>query len=292
MVVIVPVVMLMVVTMAVIVMMRCCLGHGGEGYPSARQILSVLPGCAPIVVSAMSASTSAAGRVLLVEDESSIADPFASALARHGFEIVVAQTADEALRLARRPPPADVVLLDLMLPDGDGRDVCRELRRTSDVPIIMVTARGSVTDAIVGLELGADDYVVKPFSVDEVVSRIRAVLRRVRGVVPQVDGVRSSGDLRVDPGARRAWQADVELRLTRKEFDLLERLTREPGRVLSRETLIAEVWDQNWFGSTKTLDVHIATLRRKLGDEQSKPRHIETVRGVGFRFLGSQETES
>jgi two-component system response regulator RegX3 len=229
----------------------------------------------------------AAGRVLLVEDESSIADPFAQALARNGFETLIARTAADAMRMARETEP-DVVLLDLTLPDGDGLDVCRALRLLSDVPIIMLTARGTVTDRVVGLELGADDYVVKPFAVGEVVSRIRAVLRRGRGAVsaPTVLGAR---DLRLDLAARRAWLAHVELELTRKEFDLLARLVRDAGRVVSRETLMSEVWDENWFGSTKTLDVHIASLRRKLGERPDAPRYIETVRGVGFRCAADGE---
>ena len=221
-------------------------------------------------------------RVLLVEDELSIAEPFAAALARNGFEPLIARTASEALRLGREAAP-DVVLLDLALPDGDGRDVCRELRRISDVPIIMLTARGTVTDRIVGLELGADDYVVKPFAVGEVISRIRAVLRRARssGVESRVLTIR---DLQLDLAARRAWMAGVELELTRKEFDLLARLARDAGQVVSRETLMSEVWDENWFGSTKTLDVHISGLRRKLGEDPSTQGYIHTVRGVGFRL--------
>jgi len=235
----------------------------------------------------MAVSAGDAGRVLLVEDEASIADPFAQALTRNGFEAVIARTASEALRLGAETEP-DVVLLDLSLPDGDGRDVCRELRRISDVPIIMLTARGTVTDRIVGLEMGADDYVVKPFAVDEVISRIRAVLRRSRSV-PPTPTVVTVGDLRLDVGARRALLEGVELELTRKEFDLLARLARDAGRVVSRETLMSEVWDENWFGSTKTLDVHIAGLRRKLGDESAAPRYIQTVRGVGFRFAADEE---
>ena len=221
-------------------------------------------------------------RVLLVEDELSIAEPFAAALARNGFEPLIARTAADALRLGREAAP-DVVLLDLTLPDGDGRDVCRELRRISDVPIIMLTARGTVTDRIVGLELGADDYVVKPFAVGEVISRIRAVLRRARssGAEPRVVTVR---DLQLDLAARRAFMAGVELELTRKEFDLLARLARDAGQVVSRETLMSEVWDENWFGSTKTLDVHISGLRRKLGEDPSTQGYIQTVRGVGFRL--------
>lgn len=238
----------------------------------------------------MTAKEGDAGRVLLVEDESSIADPFARALARNGFRPTIARTAGEALRLGRETDP-DVVLLDLTLPDGDGRDVCRELRRGSDVPIIMLTARGTVTDRIVGLELGADDYVVKPFSVDEVISRIRAVLRRVHGQSSEPGKV-TVGKLRLERDAHRVWLGDVELDLTRKEFDLLERLARDAGKVVSRETLMSDVWDMNWFGSTKTLDVHIAGLRRKLGDPPDAGRYIQTVRGVGFRFAADEEQDS
>ena len=239
----------------------------------------------------MSVSPGAAGRVLLVEDEQSIADPFARALARNGFQPTIARTAADALRLARETEP-DVVLLDLTLPDGDGRDVCRELRRTSEVPIIMLTARGTVTDRVVGLEMGADDYVVKPFDVGEVISRIRAVLRRARSTPPVPANDLDVRDLRLDLAARRAWLAGEELELTRKEFDLLARLARDAGTVVTRETLMSEVWDENWFGSTKTLDVHIASLRRKLGDRPADPRYIQTVRGVGFRCALDEEQGS
>jgi two-component system, OmpR family, response regulator RegX3 len=225
-------------------------------------------------------------RVLVVEDEQSIAEPFARALARNGFDAVVAGSAAEAMRIARETEP-DVVLLDLTLPDGDGRDVCRELRRESDVPIIMLTARGTETDRIVGLELGADDYVVKPFATDEVIARIRAVLRRYHRRATAAGPV-TVGDLRVDLAARRAWLAGEELRLTRKEFDLLARLASDAGHVVTREVLMSDVWDENWFGSTKTLDVHIAWLRKKLGDDPGAPRHIHTVRGVGFRLAAEE----
>ena len=232
-------------------------------------------------------ASSTTARVLLVEDELSIAEPFALALARNGFEPLIARTAAEALRMGVEAHP-DVVLLDIGLPDGDGRDVCRELRRVSDVPIIMLTARGTVTDRVVGLELGADDYVVKPFAAGEVISRIRAVLRRARTVTssPRMLAVR---ELSLDLEARRAWLAGAELDLTRKEFDLLARLARDAGRVVSRETLMSDVWDENWFGSTKTLDVHVSGLRRKLGDDPGTTGLIQTVRGVGFRLTGEAE---
>jgi two-component system, OmpR family, response regulator RegX3 len=219
-------------------------------------------------------------KILLVEDEAAIAEPFASALRREGFEPDVARTGAEALSRAQASPP-DLVLLDLALPDIDGRDVCRELRRRSRVPIVMLTARGTEVDRIVGLELGADDYVVKPFSGAEVIARIRAVLRRAgHERAAPADGRLAARDVEVDLGSRRAWRSGAELELSRKEFDLLAALVREAGRVVRREDLMAEVWDENWFGSTKTLDVHIGWLRRKLGD----PAYIETVRGVGFRF--------
>jgi DNA-binding response OmpR family regulator len=231
-------------------------------------------------------------RILIVEDEASIAEPFARLLRREGFETFVARTAADALELARSADP-HLVLLDLALPDGDGRDVCRVLRSERDVPVIMVTARGTETDRVVGLELGADDYVVKPFSGAEVVARIRAVLRRANranAVAPATPGAPLRvHDLEVDLGARRALLAGTELELSRKEFDLLAELIRHAGRVVTREELMNRVWDENWFGSTKTLDVHMGWLRRKLGDDAADPRFIHTVRGVGFRFSAPEE---
>ena len=221
-------------------------------------------------------------RILFVEDERSISEPFSHALEREGFEAVVAATAAEALRLAESVDP-DLVLLDLMLPDGDGRDVCREIRRRSDIPIIMLTARGTETDRIVGLELGADDYVVKPFSGPEVIARIRAVLRRT-GSSPAGEEVARVEGLELDGASRRVTLDGEEVELSRKEFDLLAALMERAGRVVRRETLMEEVWDENWFGSTRTLDTHIGWLRKKLGDDPAAPRFIHTVRGVGFRF--------
>jgi two-component system response regulator RegX3 len=225
--------------------------------------------------------------VLFVEDEPSISEPFSAALAREGFEPVVVDTlAGARAAMAERAP--DFVLLDLGLPDGDGRDLCRELRAASGVPIIVLTARGSELERVVGLELGADDYVVKPFSGAELIARMRAVLRRAR---PQGDAPRliSIGPLRVDPASRRSWLAGNELQLSRKEFDLLAELAAHAGEVVTREDLMARVWDENWFGSTKTLDVHIRWLRGKLSDDPAAPRFIHTVRGVGFRLTGASE---
>jgi two-component system response regulator RegX3 len=220
-------------------------------------------------------------RVLLVEDEASISEPFSSALAREGFVPIIAASMAEARAELKEHEP-DIVLLDLMLPDGDGRELARELRATSQVPMIMLTARGSEVDRVVGLELGADDYVVKPFAAAEVIARIRAVLRRSRPREPERR--LTAGDVTIDVAARRAWLAGRELSLTRKEFDLLVRLARSAGQVVTREDLMSDVWDENWFGSTKTLDVHMTALRRKLGEDSAAPRRIQTVRGVGFRF--------
>jgi two-component system, OmpR family, response regulator RegX3 len=233
--------------------------------------------------------------ILMVEDEDSITVPLSEALAREGFDTEVAGTVAEALDLAGRVAP-DLVLLDVMLPDGSGYDVCRELRRESKVPIIMLTARGEETDRVVGLELGADDYIVKPFSAREVAARIRAVLRRAGEAAAAAPAGQSTvlevGELRLDPSRRSATLGDDELDLTRKEFELLELLMSEAGSVITRERLIDEVWDVNWFGSTKTLDVHVSGLRRKLGDDPSSPRYLHTVRGVGFRFSGPEELQT
>jgi DNA-binding response OmpR family regulator len=214
-------------------------------------------------------------RVLIVEDEDAIAEPLAKGLIREGFEVERVVTGQQALE-ATEP---DVVLLDLRLPDLDGYTVCRELRARSDVPIIMVTAKGEEIDRVVGLELGADDYIVKPFGFRELVARIRAVTRRA---APRVDERRPRrvGPLEVDSRSRRARLDGRELELTPKEFDLLALLASDPGAVVSRQRILEEVWDTHWYGHTKTIDVHVASLRKKLGD----PSWIETVRGIGFRF--------
>jgi DNA-binding response OmpR family regulator len=227
--------------------------------------------------------------ILLVEDETSISEPFAGALSREGFEPVVAATARAAFELFARHQPS-LVLLDIALPDGDGREICKALRRESAVPIIMLTARGTEMDRVVGLELGADDYVVKPFSSAEVIARIRAVLRRTGRDDQTADRPPLElGNLRIDFAARRVSLDGAELELSRKEFDLLARLARDAGKVVTREDLMNDVWDENWFGSTKTLDVHVGFLRRKLGDDPGNPRYLHTVRGVGLRLAGPED---
>jgi two-component system, OmpR family, response regulator RegX3 len=232
--------------------------------------------------------TDAKPTILVVEDERTITDPLAEALEREGFAAAVAGTAADALRMAGESRP-DLVLLDIGLPDGSGLDVCRELRRDSDVPVIMLTARGSEADRVAGLELGADDYVVKPFSAREVTARVRAVLRRA---TPSAGDGRERiriGELELDVARHVATLDGEALELSRKEFELLKALMSRAGSVITRQALIEEVWDMNWFGSTKTLDVHVSGLRRKLGDDPSAPTYIHTVRGVGFRFSGPDE---
>jgi DNA-binding response OmpR family regulator len=214
-------------------------------------------------------------RLLVVEDEDAIAVPLAEGLRREGFEVTRVATGGEALAAAE----PDLVLLDLRLPDIDGLTVCRELRARSDVPIIVVTAKGEEIDRVVGLELGADDYVVKPFGLRELIARIRAVSRRAGGR-DEAPSSRVVGELEVDVRARRALLDGEEVQLTPKEFDLLTVLAREPGAVVSRQRLLEEVWHTSWYGSGKTIDVHVASLRRKLGD----PAWIETVRGIGLRL--------
>ena len=211
--------------------------------------------------------------VLLVEDDDAIAVPLAIGLQRHGYAVHRVRRGADALAA----PEADVVLLDLGLGDMDGLDVCRALRARSDVPIIVVTARGDETDRVIGLELGADDYVVKPFGFRELVARIRAVRRRTGH---RTDRRQRLGTLEIDRKGRHVWLSGAEVALTPKEFDLLALLTEEPGAAYSRRQIFEGVWGTSWYGPSRTLDVHVASLRRKLGD----PHWIETVRSVGFRF--------
>jgi DNA-binding response OmpR family regulator len=215
----------------------------------------------------------------VVEDDDRIGEPLEAGLRLDGFEVVRARTAAEARSAAA--DPVDLVLLDLGLPDGDGLDVCREIRSRSKVPIIIVTARGEEVDRVVGLELGADDYLVKPFGFRELTARIRAVMRRSSPTAEPVDDpLTRVGDLEIDRRTRTVRLGGADVVLTRKEFELLALLAEDPGAVRTREEILTEVWDANWYGPTKTLDVHVASLRKKLGD----PALVETVRGVGFRL--------
>ncbi|WP_105973077.1 response regulator transcription factor [Streptomyces geranii] len=217
-------------------------------------------------------------RVLLVEDDEPVAQSLRRGLVRYGFEVAWVSTGGAALG---HDEPYDVVLLDLGLPDTDGLDVCKALRERGDVPIIVISARSDETDRVVGLELGADDYVSKPFGVREVIARIRAVMRRVQPRTPAESGPDQYGTrLTIDRKAARVRLDGEEVALAPKEYDLLAFLTEEPGALMSREQIMEAVWDANWFGPTKTLDVHVAALRRKLKGAIT----IEAVRGVGFRL--------
>lgn len=215
-------------------------------------------------------------RVLLVEDDESIAEPLADGLSRYGITAHRVATGTAALNA----PPSDFVLLDLGLPDIDGIDVCRRLRQVSDVPIIMLTARGDESDRVLGLEIGADDYMPKPFSTRELVARMRAVGRRTRAMPQEPTVGNRSGPLTIDERTRQAHLYGEPLALTPKEYQLLALLAADPGAVVDRRRILETVWEPNSFGRGKTLDFHIATLRRKLGD----PNWIENRRGVGFRL--------
>jgi DNA-binding response OmpR family regulator len=216
-------------------------------------------------------------RLLVVEDDDSIAEPLVDGLRRQGFEVTRAASGSEALATT----DADMVLLDLGLPDIDGYEVCRRLRRRSAVPILVVTARSDELDRVVGLELGADDYIVKPFGFRELVARIRAVSRRsVTRTETDTEAAQVLGRLRVDRRTRRVHVDGGEIALAPKEFELLALLAEDPGAVLNRQQILDEVWDPHWYGPTKTIDVHVASLRKKLGH----PGWIETVRGVGLRL--------
>ncbi|MCK4177553.1 response regulator transcription factor [Aciditerrimonas ferrireducens] len=238
-------------------------------------------------------------RVLLAEDEESFVEALEVGLAREGFEVVVARDGTEALASFEETRP-DLVLLDVMLPKLSGLDVCRAIRARSTVPIIMVTAKSTEIDTVVGLEVGADDYVAKPYRLRELVARMRAVLRRAPGSGeareapagngPEVvaedpdDQVLEVGEVTLDVARHRVWVRGQEVQLRRKEFDLLTLLMENAGRVLTREVLIDRVWGSDYVGDTKTLDVHIKRLRSRIEEQPSTPRWIVTVRGVGYRF--------
>lgn len=221
-------------------------------------------------------------KLLIVEDDDTVRDTLALNLRAEGYEVDTAPDGESGLSQAREGSP-DLVVLDVMLPNVDGLTVCRVLRRESDVPIILLTARGTETDKIVGLESGADDYVVKPFSLGELLARVRAALRRGRAVEPAKTEL-VSGDLRLDFLSRRVYRDDAELQLAPREFDLLAMLMRNEGAVLSRDLLLTGVWGDDFVGDARTVDVHIRWLREKIEDNPSQPERITTVRGVGYRF--------
>jgi DNA-binding response OmpR family regulator len=220
--------------------------------------------------------------LLLVEDDERISLPLVRMLQAEGFRVHHVEAGEAALVAVNDNPP-DLVLLDLSLPDVDGLDVCRRLRATHPIlPIVMLTARNEEVDVVVGLDAGADDYITKPFRVAELTARIRSRLRISTSLLT-IDP-NFVGSLRIDYAARRAWLHDEELVLAPREFDLLELFTRHEGETMRREYIMSEVWDENWWGSTRTLDTHVASLRRKLGDTSDNPERIITVRGVGFRY--------
>jgi DNA-binding response OmpR family regulator len=220
--------------------------------------------------------------VLLVEDDDNVRETLAMNLRAEGYDVRQAADGEAGLEMARLEP-ADVVVLDVMLPKLDGLTVCRILRRESGVPILLLTARGTETDKIVGLEMGADDYIVKPFSLGEFLARVRAALRRGRTTAAPIQEL-EAGPLRLDLGARRAFRAGRELTLAPREFDLLSLLMRNRGAVLSRDLLLARVWGEDFPGDPRTVDVHIRWLRQKIEADPSNPEQILTVRGVGYRF--------
>ncbi len=219
-------------------------------------------------------------RILLVEDDERIGSTLLRALEGTGYAAVWERTGADGIALASQERP-DLVLLDLGLPDLEGLDVCRRIHDADPtIPVVMLTARDEELDVVVGLDAGAIDYITKPFRLAELLARIRAQLRQVD---PQPHGPTTAGGVAVDTAARRAWLDGDELALRVKEFDLLARLVADAGRAASRDTLMADVWDENWYGSTKTLDFHVAALRRKI-DPPNGPSRITTLRGIGYRF--------
>jgi DNA-binding response OmpR family regulator len=225
----------------------------------------------------------AKGDILIVDDEPGIVRLIAMYLEREGFGTSTARTGAEALDLVSRMSPS-LVILDIMLPDIDGWEVCREIRRMGETPIIMLTARDEDEDKIVGLEMGADDYVTKPFVPRELVARVKVILRRVRPTADTRSDALDLGALTIDPARREVYLEGEPIQLRAKEFDLLLELARKPGIVFEREKLLQDVWGYDFFGDSGTIDVHVRRLRAKLNDDSSNPRFIETIWGRGYRF--------
>jgi DNA-binding response OmpR family regulator len=221
--------------------------------------------------------------ILLVEDDPTLSETLRYNLDREGYSVITAGDGVQALELARRERP-DLLILDVMLPRLDGFSVCRILRQESDVPILMLTARQDEVDRIAGLELGADDYVSKPFSLGELLARVRAIMRRTDRQPAGSREVLDAAGLHVDTGSRRAWRDGAEVSLAQKEFDLLACLIRNRGMALSRDVLLERVWGYDFAGDSRTVDVHIRWLREKIEPDPSRPIYIQTVRGVGYRF--------
>ena len=222
-------------------------------------------------------------RLLIVDDDANLRETLGYSFRREGFEVMTAADGDQALSSFRQARP-DLVILDVMLPGRDGFDVCRALRRESEVPVIMLTARDTELDKVVGLEIGADDYLAKPFSTRELIARVRAMLRRARREVPASDTRLELDELVLDAARHRVTLAGRELALKPKEFDLLSFFMLHPGQAFGREQLLSSVWGYDFSGDTRTVDTHVKTLREKLGDPADRPRWIETLRGVGYRF--------
>ena len=227
--------------------------------------------------------------ILIVDDEQLIIDSLTYSLKREGFDVEAVIDGLSAIEAVERLDP-DLIVLDLMLPDISGFEVCRRLRQTRTTPVIMLTAKGEEIDRVLGLEVGADDYLAKPFSFRELLARIQATLRRVeldrKIVQPQQITLRQ---LSLDPIARRVFKADEELQLSAREFDLLAILMKNAGRAMSRDDLIKQVWGEDWVGDPRTLDVHIRWLRLKIEEDPASPEYIQTVRGYGYRFAGPEE---
>jgi DNA-binding response OmpR family regulator len=222
-------------------------------------------------------------RLVLVDDDANLRHTLGYTLRQEGFEVISAEDGERGLEAVRQSRP-DVVVLDVMLPKLDGFEVCRRIRRESDVPILMLTARDTELDKVVGLELGADDYLAKPFSTRELVARVRALLRRTRQTAAPVGERLESEGLLLDAGRHRVTLDSREIALKPKEFDLLAFFMAHPGQVFGREQLLASVWGYDFAGDSRTVDTHVKTLREKLGDDADHPRWIDTVRGVGYRF--------
>ena len=225
--------------------------------------------------------------VLVVEDEENLAVALRYNLVREGYSVRVANDGSAGLEIARSTSP-DLIILDVMLPGISGYDICKEIRRESDVPILMLTARGEEVDKVVGLELGADDYVTKPFSVRELMARVRALLRRPRGSVADASLPKTakSGDLEIDNVSHVVRKNGVAIELKPREFDLLALLVANPGRAYTRDQLLNALWGRDYIGDARTVDVHVRWLRRKIEDEPSNPQRLVTLRGVGYRFEG------